>query len=118
MKTEFGIQANCSETVFRFKGEYLQDIPENCLDWGSQHMTLGYSQMLPTEDTICLYFYQTGGERLQKWLEENKIEYDIQAFMGVEENNFIPIPMTEKEKAESGEGGSAEFLRRIPYREL
>lgn len=114
---ERGIQSNCSETVFRFDEKYLDQVPKESLAWGSEYSTEGYSQMLPTPGTICIYFYQTGGYALQEWLESNKIPYDIQNFMSIEEENFISIPMAKEEQESDAEGGSGEFLRRIPYRE-
>ena len=118
MRIEQGVQVNCSETVFRFDEKYLDQVPKEYLGWGSMHMTEGYSQMLPIPGTVCIYYYQSGGHELQSWLEKNKIQYDLQNFMSVEEENFVPISMSDQEKLMDDEGGSAEFLRRIPYREL
>jgi len=120
MQIEYGINPNCSETVFRIPKMYVNCIPEEVIakDSIEYHLyrTDGYSQMLPTEDTVCLYFYQSWNYSLMQWLEENKIPYDIQApFYGGEDPNLKPIEPTEKEKQMLRDGGNGEFYRRKPY---
>lgn len=111
-----GINPNCSETVFRIPLCYKDMIPKEAVTWGSYEPTHGYSQMRPTDKTFCLYYYQTGGGQLQKWLEDNEIEYDIQRPFGDTDELLVPIEKNEEEKLEAVDGGSGEFYRRIPYR--
>jgi hypothetical protein len=116
MEIELGINPNCSETVFRISSKYKDMVPEEALSWGSLEPTEGYSQMRPTDGTFCVYYYQTGGAQLQRWLEENEIEYDIQRPFGDNDEDLVPIEPNDYEKEQAVDGGSGEFMRRIPYR--
>ena len=116
MIIEKGINPNCSEIVYRFKEEYLHNLPISILEKSNSMGTPEFSQMLPTKNTICLYYYQVGGEDLLAWLESNKIEYDVQHFTE-DSPNWVRIKPTKEESKLPHKGGSGPFYRRIPYRE-
>jgi hypothetical protein len=120
MIIESGINPNCSETVFRIPKEY-KEIAElnNSLDNLWTEPVDGYSQMRPTKDTICYYFYQTSGWDFHRFLEENKIPYEAQAPFGDPDGEYKDvwekIELTPEENALGSDGGSGDCYKRKPY---
>ena len=117
MKIENGINPNCSETVIRINEEdALQISPELMSKWWSMsEPTEGYSHMRPIPGTRCFYFYQTCGDELIKWCEDNKIGYDIEAPFGEQQPEWEEIEPNEEEKELPRDGGGGFFYRRKPY---
>jgi hypothetical protein len=117
MKIEFGINPNCSETVYRFKKIYMEKIPRTILEEGWYEPTDDYSQMRPNRDEVCIYFYQTGGYKLLEALEYAQIPYDTQQFMADPEDypQWKPLAMRPGEKELGDYGGSGGFYRRKKY---
>ena len=119
MIIEYGIQPNCSETVYRFNRRYLVGMPEKFLKRAMLVPVIGYSQMLPNEKEVCLYHYQSDNPCLMKWLEKNKIPYDTQQFEA--DSNDVggiwkKLKMRKCEKEQEADGGSGSFYRRKPYK--
>jgi hypothetical protein len=127
MQIEHGIQMNCSETVFRIPKEVVKDLPKSIMDpermfGGWNEPVEGYSQMRPTEDTVCIYYYQTSGGELFTWLELNKIPYDCQFSFGDPDDpdsemhgKWERIELTAIENELPATGGSGDCYRRKPY---
>ena len=117
MIIEYGINPNCSETVFRFKKEYLDKVPKSLLERSEDVPTDEYSQMRPNKNEICAYFYQSDGYNLLKFLEENKIPYDTQQFMNSPGKfpQWELLNMRRNERKLSTYGGSGDFYRRKKY---
>ena len=117
MEIEYGINPNCSETVYRFKKEYLDKIPQSIIARGWHEPERSYSQMMPNKDEICVYFYQSGGDDLLEALENAKIPYDTQQFMvdSDEYPQWKNLALRPKEKKLSQYGGNGDFYRRKKY---
>ena len=111
---EIGIQPSCSETVYRIPAEY-KHLADVVVGLNNSDPTEGYSQMRPTKDTVCYYFYQSDNRKLCDMLEEFEIPYDIQSPFGNEDEHWIPIKLSEIEKLEKSDGGSGQFYTRMPY---
>ena len=118
MKFE-GIQPNCSETVIRLKKEDYSRLSSEIMSeaWSMSEPPEGYSSMRPLPDTECIYFYQHCGDRIQDFLEANRIAYDIEAPFQPRSENWDELEPTEEELSARSDrdGGGGQFYRRKPY---